>query len=276
MKTSFDSTTAPIAGLPSAAEAEKAQLTALVQQFEGMLLTEMLRSVKQEDDDHDEGVLGLGGSSLTDTMTGEFGLSLSRAGGLGLGEMLGRALARQRGQDGDVAIEPARGGRDVPAIEPSIVPLAVPLPGVGPDSGDDPGAAAVTSEYGWRRDPFDGVARFHRGTDLRVAYGSEVKALVGGTISFAGERPGYGTTVVVDHGEGRQSLYAHLSSIAVQPGDLVVAGQEIARSGRSGRATGPHLHVEAREHGRAVDPRRLAVWAGVGQATAPIGESTSD
>jgi murein DD-endopeptidase MepM/ murein hydrolase activator NlpD len=73
-------------------------------------------------------------------------------------------------------------------------------------------------------------------------------------VTFAGERGGYGTTVVVDHGDGRETLFAHLSSLAVQVGDQVQEGQAVGRSGSSGRATGAHLHVEVREAGRAVDP----------------------
>ena len=101
------------------------------------------------------------------------------------------------------------------------------------------------------------------GVDLALAYGSEVKAYGSGVVTAAGDRPGYGLTVVVDHGGGRETLYAHLSSLDVQPGDAVTAGQRIARSGNSGRATGAHLHFEAREFGRPVDVAGLeAGWAG--------------
>ena len=84
-----------------------------------------------------------------------------------------------------------------------------------------------------------------------MAYGSPVAALAAGTVTFAGERGGYGTTVVVDHGNGRETLFAHLSSFDVRVGDQVDAGQIIARSGNSGRSTGAHLHVEVREGGPA-------------------------
>ena len=70
-------------------------------------------------------------------------------------------------------------------------------------------------------------------------------------------------TVVVDHGDGRETRYAHLSTIDVAPGDPVASGQPIARSGNSGRTTGPHLHFEAREYGQPVDPRLAAAsWTG--------------
>lgn len=277
MRTAIEglTTTGATTGMPAPAEAARAQVMALVQQFEGMLLTEMMRGVNEsEEDKADEGVLGLGGSSLTDTITAEFGTALSRAGGLGLGEMLGEALARQRGLlPGITGIEPRPGRADAPASEPAAAPPQALRPPVRSGLPED---ATVTSDFGWRRDPFSGQTRFHAGADLRAAYGSEVRALVGGTVTFAGDRPGYGLTVVVDHGDGRESLYAHLSSIGVQPGAAVAPGEELARSGNSGRSTGPHLHVEARERGRAVDPRRLSDWAMDGRTTSDVGESTFD
>lgn len=267
MKTTlFD--TSPLAnteGLSPEKKAERMQVLALVQQFEGMLLTEMLRDVKAEDDPDAES-FGLGGSTMTDMMQGEFGQALSRGGGLGLRQILAESLMRR---DGSTT------GIDPTALAPTVLPLPggpAAFRGVGPVTPVDPGdratdivAAGVptTSRFGWRSDPFTGEAKFHRGVDLALAYGSDVKALGPGVVASAGERPGYGLTVTVDHGGGRETLYAHLSSIDVQPGDAVAAGQRIARSGSSGRATGAHLHVEAREFGQPVDVARLdAGWAG--------------
>lgn len=272
MKTTLESLAiaqAPVQAPKTAAEAERMQVLALVEQFEGMLLSEMLRDVRAGDEEDEEG-FGLGASTMTDTMQGEFGLALSRAGGLGLGETLAKALFRKAQTDA--------------AVEAAVVPTAAPAlraPGVpttqGPvhdhadhadPTGDGPaavvsGGVPVTSAFGWRNDPFTGKATFHKGVDLAAAYGTEVRAFDGGVVKSAGERSGYGLTVVVDHGDGRETLYAHLSSMAVAPGDPVAAGQPIARSGNSGRATGAHLHFEAREYGRPVDAGRLAaVWNG--------------
>lgn len=268
MKTTlFD--TSPLAnteGLSPEKKAERMQVLALVQQFEGMLLTEMLRDVKAKDDPDAES-FGLGGSTMTDMMQGEFGQALSRSGGLGLRQILAESLMRRDAST--TTLDPS-------ALLPAGLPVA-PSPGPagslsGASSPVEPGdratdivAAGVptTSRFGWRSDPFTGEAKFHRGVDLALAYGSDVKALGPGVVASAGERPGYGLTVTVDHGGGRETLYAHLSSIDVQPGDAVAAGQRIARSGNSGRATGAHLHVEARELGQPVDVARLdAGWAG--------------
>lgn len=268
MKTTLESLATTGTATVAPGQAERLQVLALVEQFEGMLLTEMLRDVRAGDED--DGGFGLGSSTMTDVMQGEFGLAMSRAGGLGLGDMLARALDRNRGQS------PFKAGPDFPAVvSPTAVPTVLEpvLEEHAHAAGDfEPpidavdvvgGGVPVSSDYGWRRDPFTGQARFHRGVDLAMAYGSEVRSFGQGIVTAAGERQGYGLTVVVDHGQGRETLYAHLSSIEVAPGQRVDAGQRLARSGNSGRATGAHLHFEAREFGRAVDVDRLAAaWSG--------------
>ena len=267
MKTTlFDtSALANTEGLTPEKKAERLQVLALVQQFEGMLLTEMLRDVKAEDDP-DADSFGLGGSTMTDLMQGEFGQALSRGGGLGLRQLLAESLLKREASVD--ALDPvAMASRLASTAGRAGVGTVVPA-GRAPEvdgratdivAGDVP----TTSRFGWRSDPFTGEAKFHRGVDLALAYGSEVKAYGSGVVTAAGDRPGYGLTVVVDHGGGRETLYAHLSSLDVQPGDAVTAGQRIARSGNSGRATGAHLHFEAREFGRPVDVAALeAGWAG--------------
>jgi murein DD-endopeptidase MepM/ murein hydrolase activator NlpD len=106
-------------------------------------------------------------------------------------------------------------------------------------------------------DPFTGQPRFHRGVDLRAAYGSQVTSVAPGRVVWAGDQKGYGTTVVVEHGDGWCTRYAHLSTLAVKAGDVVSAGQEIGRAGSSGRSTGPHLHFEVTLRGEPVDPERF-------------------
>jgi murein DD-endopeptidase MepM/ murein hydrolase activator NlpD len=274
MKTTLESLAiaqAPVQAPKTAAEAERMQVLALVEQFEGMLLSEMLRDVRAGDEESDEG-FGLGASTMTDTMQGEFGLALSRAGGLGLGDTLAKALLRKAQTDAPVDAVVVPTAMPAPALRaPGVPTIQAPVHDHADDAdptGDGPaaivsGGVPVTSAYGWRSDPFTGKATFHKGVDLAAAYGTEVRAFDGGVVKSAGERSGYGLTVVVDHGDGRETLYAHLSSMAVAPGDPVAAGQPIARSGNSGRATGAHLHFEAREYGRPVDAGRLAaVWNG--------------
>jgi murein DD-endopeptidase MepM/ murein hydrolase activator NlpD len=142
-------------------------------------------------------------------------------------------------------------------------------PGVSPGTGggtphareegnDQLVESRVTSAFGYRRDPFHGQTKFHTGVDLRAAYGQQVPAVSGGRVAFAGEQGGYGLTVVVDHGDGLQTRYAHLSGIDVADGQTLAAGQVLGRVGQSGRATAPHLHFEVSQGGQPVDPEQAA------------------
>ena len=93
--------------------------------------------------------------------------------------------------------------------------------------------------------------------DLRAAYGEPIGAADAGTVVFAGEQGGYGQTVVVEHADGVRTRYAHLSSVTTEVGAEVKAGEAIGRAGRSGRATGTHLHFEVTQNGRPIDPQRV-------------------
>ena len=115
---------------------------------------------------------------------------------------------------------------------------------------DVTGGRDITSAFGDRRDPFTGATRFHRGVDLRAAYGQDVATAAGGTVAFSGTQGGYGTTVVVEHANGTRTRFAHLSVALVAPGQAVEPGQVVGRAGSSGRATGAHLHLEVTDRDR--------------------------
>lgn len=117
-----------------------------------------------------------------------------------------------------------------------------------------PVSGAKSSGYGWRDDPFRHTRRFHAGADFPSKLGTPVAAAGEGTVTFAGRVRGYGNMISVDHGGGIATLYAHLRRIEVSPGARIAAGQRIGQVGRTGRATGPHLHFEVRVDGRPVDP----------------------
>jgi murein DD-endopeptidase MepM/ murein hydrolase activator NlpD len=102
----------------------------------------------------------------------------------------------------------------------------------------------ITSGYGFRRHPQKRVARKHEGIDIAVPKGTPVKPIASGVVAFSGVRTGYGKVVILDHGDGVVSLYAHNSRNLVRVDQRVEPGQVIALSGASGRATGPHLHFE--------------------------------
>jgi murein DD-endopeptidase MepM/ murein hydrolase activator NlpD len=107
-------------------------------------------------------------------------------------------------------------------------------------------APIEVSRFGMRWSESRGAWRMHTGLDLIVTEGTPVLAAASGTVQLVEEVSGYGLTVVVDHGQGWQTLYAHLFEIAVQPGERVHRGQPLGRVGDSGRASTPHLHFEIR------------------------------
>jgi len=252
---------------PSQASAERQQVRELARQFESLLMAQMLRDMRRSMVPDNE--QGLGADTMTDVFDGELASSLGQAGGFGLTEALLQALERQQqdaaGTGGAATAAPARVSFAAPAAEvvpaaAAVMPTAaVPVGGPAVDGDLTEPAGVVTSPYGWRSDPFNGQVRFHAGLDIRSAYGQDVHAAGTGTVAFAGEQNGYGLTVVIDHGDGLQTRYAHLSGVLVQPGEQVESGQVVARSGNSGRSTGPHLHFEVRKDGRAVDPALFAV-----------------
>lgn len=97
--------------------------------------------------------------------------------------------------------------------------------------------------------------QFHKGVDIAVAYGSDVRCAAAGTVIFAGNKGGYGNCVIVSHGNGLATLYAHLSEILVRTNDVVKVNQVVAKSGNSGRSTGPHLHYEVHRNNTPVNPK---------------------
>ena len=97
--------------------------------------------------------------------------------------------------------------------------------------------------------------QFHKGLDVAVAYGSPVKSAASGKVIFSGVRGGYGNCVMIEHGNGLVTLYAHLSELLVEANDRVKVNQIIAKSGNSGRSTGPHLHYEVHKNNQPINPR---------------------
>jgi murein DD-endopeptidase MepM/ murein hydrolase activator NlpD len=114
----------------------------------------------------------------------------------------------------------------------------------------------VGSSFGQREDPFNGEGKFHTGIDIEAPYGTPVRAAADGDATGASMGAGYGRQVVLDHGHDVLTVYGHLSSVAVLPGQHVIRGQVIGYVGQSGRATGPHLHYEVRVHNVPVNPHK--------------------
>ena len=112
----------------------------------------------------------------------------------------------------------------------------------------------LSSGFGARSAPTKGASTYHKGVDWAVPIGTTVVASNGGTVTVAGWASGYGYAVYINHSDGRQTRYGHLSKVLVKPGQTVAQGERIALSGNTGRSTGPHLHFEIRINGEAVNP----------------------
>jgi murein DD-endopeptidase MepM/ murein hydrolase activator NlpD len=124
------------------------------------------------------------------------------------------------------------------------VPLAMPLRD----------GFRFTSAFGVRHDPFGRGGRMHAGVDLAAPRGTPVYATGDGVVTKAGRESGYGNVVHVQHELGFETVYAHLSSISVRPGQLLSRGARIGGMGSTGRSTGSHLHYEVRASGKPVNP----------------------
>ncbi len=118
-----------------------------------------------------------------------------------------------------------------------------------------PSCHYITSHFSPRRkNPVSGVYKRHTGTDIGASYGAAIVAANSGTVTLAGWNSGYGNCVIIDHGGGKATLYAHMSSYSVSKGQSVQKGQQIGCVGSTGNSTGPHLHFEVLINGSAVDP----------------------
>jgi hypothetical protein len=117
-----------------------------------------------------------------------------------------------------------------------------------------PVQATRSSGYGWRLHPIKKTRKFHTGLDLSAKTGTPVCAAGSGMVAKAGMTKGYGNLIIIDHGDGLTTRYAHLSKINVKEGNEVEGGQLIGKVGSTGQSTGPHLHFEVRVDGRPKNP----------------------
>lgn len=115
----------------------------------------------------------------------------------------------------------------------------------------------ISSEYGSRTDPVEGGYEWHQGIDIAVDFGAPVYASAAGTVEQAGWNGGYGRYISIDHGNGYESAYGHMSSLAVSAGQKVAKGEIIGFVGSSGYSTGPHIHYEILVDGQSVDPHYM-------------------
>ncbi|GIX21683.1 MAG: hypothetical protein KatS3mg121_0466 [Gammaproteobacteria bacterium] len=112
----------------------------------------------------------------------------------------------------------------------------------------------ISSYFGYRNDPFTGRREFHKGIDIAGKAGTEIVAVAGGLVTWAGRRWGYGNLVEINHGNGYVTRYGHCEKVLVKEGEAVKKGQVVGLMGSTGRSTGPHVHFEVLHNGRQVDP----------------------
>lgn len=113
---------------------------------------------------------------------------------------------------------------------------------------------AVTSDFGWRSDPFTGYRSYHNGVDLAAAKGTPIVAAYDGIVGEAGYNSSMGNYIYIEHGDGLRTIYLHASELYVKKDDVVLKGDVIAAIGSTGRSTGPHLHFSVRLNGEYVSP----------------------
>jgi hypothetical protein len=117
-----------------------------------------------------------------------------------------------------------------------------------------PVSGTITSRFGGRRHPFSRRYQFHEGVDIAARSGTSIRVPGKGVVVFSGKQGGYGNVIVINHGYGIRTRYAHNSANLVKVGDRVAKGQVIARVGSTGISTGPHVHFEVEVNGNVVDP----------------------
>lgn len=128
--------------------------------------------------------------------------------------------------------------------------LLASTPAIRPTSG------WLSSRFGYRVSPFTGRKEFHKGVDIANHKGTAIMATANGVVTYVGKKGGMGNVVVIDHGHGMITRYAHLSQALKKRGETVKRGDIIAQMGSSGRSTGPHLHYEVRLNGVPVNPAK--------------------
>jgi murein DD-endopeptidase MepM/ murein hydrolase activator NlpD len=214
---------------------------AVAKEMESLFVNEMLKVMREASGTSSSGGLG------SDTYTSMFDMELSKIiaeRGFGLADMLTRGImTKNQNTNQDPALSSQQGGKQREPLESGIQSL---LP--------DTKSLHISSGYGMRHDPFSGEPKFHQGLDIPAPEGTDIHPVRPGTVLYSGQQAGYGNVVIIDHGNGFTSKYAHNQVNLVQEGDKVDSASVVARVGSTGKSTGSHIHFEVSYKGRNVDP----------------------
>lgn len=223
---------------PKRAELNDEKLRKACKEFESVFTYELLKSMRRTVEKCDLFHGGKGEEIYESLLDQELAKTMAGHGPRSLSSILYRQLKKTGPPD--VGGEASVGGQgDLKATAP-LHPLR---------------QGALSSSFGWRKDPFSGEDRFHYGADFAAGEGTAVCASMPGKVIRSGFQEGYGNLVVLDHGHGLTTVYAHNQDNMVSEGDWVGIGDPLATVGSTGRSTGPHLHFEVRSNGRHLDPR---------------------
>jgi murein DD-endopeptidase MepM/ murein hydrolase activator NlpD len=228
-------------------ELKSDELKNATQEFEAIFVNYLLKVMRSTVESADSEESSMGKDIYLDLFDNEIALNIARTRGLGIGEMMYEQLktSAESGASQNDSPQDRSSIQTDPIQTESISSISMPVEG------------PVTSRYGLRGDPFTGLARFHNGIDIAAPEGTPFRAASGGTVLFAGMLGGYGNAVVIEDSRGDRSLYGHAAQLQVRSGDVVDANQVIGLVGRTGRATGSHLHFETEVNGQPVDPQAL-------------------
>lgn len=241
---------------------DPAAMKAVSKEMEAMFAYEMIKAMRSTVSSSSKDNLGGG------TFTAMFDMELSKVladRGLGMQDMLYKAMMMEAqkaeqsatGKQPTVPTIPTEGAyAGAQAGRPEPQSTADPLT-PGPQTSSLPVNGQVSSGFGVRKHPISGHNQFHHGMDIAAPFGNEIRPIRDGEVAFSGAQPGYGNVVIVDHGNGLISKYAHNSLNLVKEGDKVDSKTVIARVGSTGYSTGPHLHLEVRYKGESINPAGL-------------------
>jgi murein DD-endopeptidase MepM/ murein hydrolase activator NlpD len=229
---------------------DPAAIKAVAKEMEALFVYELIKAMRQATTSETKNSLG------KDTYMSMFDMELARLladRGLGLQEMLLRGLSNGENPEQDSNNQEAS-EMQTQSSEPdsSFLPQ---LPSTGLYS--LPVHGVISSHFGMRRHPLYGDNRFHAGVDIAAPVGTDIHPIRKGKVIFSGEQTGYGNVVIIDHGDGLISKYAHNKTNLVKEGDPVDVNTIIAHVGNTGKSTGPHLHLEIHDGEKFLDPIKL-------------------